>query len=454
MNGTSSTCAQMTDHSFTVALDQLSSTQGLDLQRIQPPTHDIHQWHTAEGAHVQFIANRDRPMFDLVLRFKAGSAFDGDKPGLAALTFELLDGARVAEQLQGVGAILKYKIARDYAMFMLRGLSLPALRARVMQLVTQIIARPAFGLPDFSAARKRLLDEQEASNDVDAMLLGAIEAHMFAGHPYATAHTGTTEGLARITQEQVATFHRQAYGSGNLEIGLVGDLSLEEAETLIAPLVQALPQHWMAITPPPLPITKGQTVHLEQPGSNTRIWLTLPLRAYPTDTDYPALLMVDKMLGANFESRLTTELRLRRGLTYAIQSVLVSRDAGCLWHIIWDTRPAYRDASLALVLDLITCFSEQGPTKAECEFALNHFAGQLLRLMADSAALAKGLTILGHRKHPADQLAHYLDKLAVLEPENIRQVARGMNLNEAFIVTAGPTVDQQPLPTIGEPASP
>ncbi|EKT4521637.1 insulinase family protein [Pseudomonas putida] len=460
MNVTSPTCTATADDTFALPLDKLASAQGLDLRHTQPLAHDIHHWHTKEGAHVQFIASPDQPMFDLVLRFRAGSALDGDTPGLAALTLYLLDqgtgeldAMQFVRRLEGVGAIMHRRISRDYAMITLRSLSMPALRGSAVRLIAQMVAHPAFRPDDFANIRQRLnLYHQSGPQDVVTILQNATEAHVFGTHPYATPPAGSPEGLARITLDHVKAFHRQAYTTNNLEIGLVGDLSPKDAQALVASLTQALPQHWTSIAPRPLPITRGHTVHLQRSGSNTTVLMTFPLRAAPTDTDYPALMMVNQILGASYESRLTAELRSRRGLTYRIDTILEPMDAGCMWQIVWDIEPSYRDASLALVSELIECFIEQGPTEAEYEFALNQFSGQLLRTMANSAILAKGLTILGNRKQPADHLASYLDQLAALEPEDIRQVARGVNLNEAFVVTAGPAVDQQPLPTIGEPA--
>jgi zinc protease len=54
-------------------------------------TPRIQTWETPEGVPVLFVAAPDLPMLDVRIAFQAGSARDGNQPGLAALTADLLD---------------------------------------------------------------------------------------------------------------------------------------------------------------------------------------------------------------------------------------------------------------------------------------------------------------------------------------------------------------------------
>lgn len=55
---------------------------------------EIQSWNTSNGARVLFVAAPDLPMVDVRVVFDAGSARDGDTPGLADMTNSLLnDGA-------------------------------------------------------------------------------------------------------------------------------------------------------------------------------------------------------------------------------------------------------------------------------------------------------------------------------------------------------------------------
>lgn len=455
------TCNPLAPDTFTETLANLASAQALDLDPFPLVKHDVQHWHTKEGTRVRFLASHERPMFDLVLRFKAGSALDGDTPGLAALALYALDqgtaqlnATQFTEQLEGLGAIMSRQVTQDCAIVTLRSLNTPDLRTCALRLITEMVARPAFRPDDVAKISARLVGAQQGSlQPLHVRLFDATMGQLLAGHPYATPLAGTLDGLGSLAPDDVRAFHRQAYSANNLDIGLVGDLSREEAEALVNDLVQALPQQWAAVPPPTLPAPTAGPLHLGRPGASTQVLLTLPLHVWPQDEDYPALLMANEILGAGFESRLTAELRTRRALTYSIYAVLEPMDAGCLWQVSWDIAPEHRDASRVLVSNVLECFIAHGPTQAECDLALNQLAGKLMRGMADNAVLAKGLAAFSHQGLPANHLASYREKLAALTPEDIRQAARGwLDIKKAFFATLGPAVDQQPLPeppTIG-----
>ena len=82
----------------------------------------IQTWTTANGARVLFVPAPEIPMLDVRVVFDAGSARDGDKPGLMKLVNSLLsegagewDADRIAERLDGVGAQLGTGSLRDMA---------------------------------------------------------------------------------------------------------------------------------------------------------------------------------------------------------------------------------------------------------------------------------------------------------------------------------------------------
>ncbi|HEN8713350.1 M16 family metallopeptidase [Pseudomonas sp. GD03746] len=446
----------MTDTAV-AAMARLESTQGLDLEQHQPLPAQIQQWQTDEGAKVSFTPSHDRPIFDLALRFRAGSALDGNRPGLAALVLysldqgtEGLDAAQFAQAIEGLGAIMARQMNQDEAVITLRCLSLPALRTSALQLLTQMLARPAFREEAVAGIRERLLNYLGAMASTPVFGMShATMSHVFDGHPYATHWAGTPESLNQIDEQQLRDFHRRAYSANNLDIGLVGDLSRDEAQTLITELLQALPQHWAGQPPPPAPLPEALTRHQEHTASTTRATLTLLLPISPDKPGYAALTMLDEILGSGFESRLTQELRSRRTLTYTIRSSLKPFDAASLLQIEWDIAPEYRDASRDLISGMLACLREHGPSQAECDMACNQIAGRLHRTMVSNAELAESLATSSHLGQPADHFATYIQSLAALTPKDIREAARvWLSPAQEVFITVGPSHAQKSLPEL------
>ncbi|WP_085721768.1 pitrilysin family protein [Pseudomonas sp. B22(2017)] len=435
------------------AMANLESAKEIELGQVPPLQAAAECWQTAGGAKVSFIADHDRPMFDLALRFRAGNVLDGANPGLAAVTLYSLDqgtgeldAAQFAEQLAGYGAILSRRITDDSAVITLRCLSLPAIRASVMQLFTQMLAYPAFREPDVAKIRERLAFNRVRQGSHPLIrLTNTTMAHVFRDHPYAASATTTASGTVNV--EQIRDFHQKAYSANNLDIALVGDLSREDAEQLIDALTRALPQAWAAAAPPPLPEHPPLVQHLTATGSATRALLTLSSKASPSSPLFPALTLLNVILGTSYESRLTQELRTLRSLTYAIYSDLNPLDAACLLQIHWDIAPQYRDAAAALVSGIVACLRERGPSQAECDIAVNEIAAKLHHDLADSAKLAKALATYSHQGLPGDHLATFLDRLQSLTPANLREAGQVWLGNATqVLVTLGPESVQLPLP--------
>ncbi|MCP4994114.1 MAG: insulinase family protein, partial [Gammaproteobacteria bacterium] len=91
---------------------------------------NIQQWQTANGVKVLFVAAPDLPMVDIRMVFDAGSARDGDKPGISQMANSLLvEGAgewnadQIAERLESVGAEMSVGSLRDMAWVSVRTLT-------------------------------------------------------------------------------------------------------------------------------------------------------------------------------------------------------------------------------------------------------------------------------------------------------------------------------------------
>ena len=144
---------------------------------------DIQSWTTSNGARVLFVAAPDLPMVDVRVVFDAGSARDGDTPGLADMTNSLLnDGAgpwdadQIAERLEDVGAQLGIGSERDMAWASVRTLTEENAFERSMETLAAILARPNFEIDDLERVRKSMqtalrLGEQTAGHGGEKSLL-------------------------------------------------------------------------------------------------------------------------------------------------------------------------------------------------------------------------------------------------------------------------------------------
>jgi len=433
----------------------LVSAQGVDLDLFEPIDTQVKAWTTDSGTAVKFVEARGLPIVDIVLQFRAGTTQDTVLPGLASLAFYMLDegsqqhtATQQAEQLERLGAVMEKQIRLEHATLSLRSLSTEALFDPALALFIDLVARPAFTADALAKIKSQLL-RHSASREHHPRLRARSEAfrHMFSGHQYGNPLGSTEQGIDQATPEDLRRFHQRAYCASNLDIVVVGDLSLAQAQAVSQQISQALPQGWSAIELPATAPAAGTTLNVEQPGASTAVLIALPMSMPANHPQYPALVLASEVLGSGIASRLMNELRHRRGLTYGIYTRVNALSAGGLFSAEWDIAPEYVEGSQVLVETLLREFIEQGPTQAELQVARKQLAGQLLRDVAQNKLLAALLTQINHQRQPADFLDSYIERLARLTPADVRAVMqRQLDLSQAVRVSVGPPTEQQPLP--------
>ncbi|WP_341303967.1 pitrilysin family protein [Pseudomonas sp. TMP25] len=424
----------------------------------QPPSRrdlNIQTWQTAEGAKVLFVEARELPMFDLQLTFAAGSSHDDGSAGLALLTNAMLnegvpgkDVGAIATGFENLGANFGNGAFRDMAIASLRSLSAAEQREPAMQLFNQVIGQPTF--PDDALARikNQLLAGFEFQKQNPGKLASlALFERLYGTHPYAHPSDGNAESIPAISREQLQAFHAKAYTANNAIIALVGDLSRSDAEALASAVSAALPQGpaLPRIAQPQEP--KAGLQHIEFPSNQTHLMIA-QLGIDRRDPDYAALYLGNQVFGGGgFGTRLMTEVREKRGLTYGVYSGFSAMQARGPFMINLQTRAELSDGTLQLVKSMLADFIANGPTEQELNNAKRELAGSFPLSTASNAAIVGQLGSMGFYDLPLSYLEDFMRDVQALTVEQVKTaVAKRLDVNALVIVTAGPTVTQKELP--------
>ncbi|MBB3103443.1 M16 family metallopeptidase [Azomonas macrocytogenes] len=447
--------AQPASQSAFVAADRLESLASLSKDSLARRKLDIQDWKTAEGARVLFVEAHELPMFDLRLTFAAGSSRDGDVPGLALLTNAMLnegipgkDVTAIAEGFEGLGADFSNGTYRDMALVSLRSLSMPDKREPALALFGQVLGQPTFPEESLVRIRNQLLAGFEQQQQNPAKLASHdLFRQLYGTHPYNHPSDGTPESVPGIGIKQMQDFYARAYAAGNVVIALVGDLDRQEAEAIAAQVSSSLPKG-PALPPLPEPAKPVAERHrIEFPSQQTHL-LFAQLGITRADPDYAALFLGNQILGGGgFGTRLMEEVREKRGLTYGIYSGFTPMAAKGPFMINLQTRADQSEGTLELVRQLVRDYLEQGPTQAELERNKREIAGSFPLSMASNADIADQLGSIGFYNLPLTFLEDFMAQIQTLTVQQVKDALnRHLSANDFVIVSAGPTVDQQPLP--------
>ncbi|PPK37008.1 peptidase M16 [Pseudomonas laurylsulfatiphila] len=443
----------------TIATPKKPTLQSLKEPQI-PAIHrtlSIKGYKTHSGTKILFIRTPGLPMFDALVSFAAGSAHTPHQPGLAAVTFSLLNEGVAGKDVNAIqatfdnlGARMDMGIGQDRTWFSLRSLSDESRRAPALELFAQVLGKPLLPEASLPAVKSQLqyfldLEDQSHATQSRQMNLGQL----FPDHGYAQSLYGTRAGLASITRTQAQDFHREAYAAGNAQITLVGDLTEEEAQRIGTQISAALPlgpatAAIQSVTSPTAP----SLLRVERPSAQAYLRLVQPsvLRSSP---DYDALQMAMRV----FTNRLSNELRERRGLTYHVEAGLSALQVQGLLTIRLQTPPEQADAVLAHIKTMFSDFLAQGPTQEELDDSQQQLAGSAPLNSATNAQILNQLYAISAHNLPLDldfstQAALKLNLASIKTALN-----RHYHAEQWRVVILGPKADQQPLPAPIESAT-
>src|SRR3990167_7591497 len=414
------------------------------IERTPAKAHRIHiqSWQTPKGATVMFVESPEIPMLDVRLVFNAGSARDGNLPGLANLTNGMLsEGAGVADvdqiarHFEGLGARLDNGAYRDMAVVSLRPLSDPQYREPALSLFSDVVAHPTF--PEDSLERLRnqlLLSLQYEKQDPGSQVAKAFFQQLYPDAPY-----GTQESLPRVTVTEMKAFHQRYYVSRNLVMAMIGAISRQEAEKIARQLDAQLPEGSAApALPAPAALAKAVEHHIEFPSSQTHI-LAGSLGVKRGDPDWYPLYVGNEILGGSgFASRLNQVIRQDHGLVYSVYSQFAPMAVAGPFMMGLQTRNEQAAEALQLLDQTVRDFVAKGPTDKELASAKQNLLNSFPLQTASNGSIVDYLGMIGFYKLPLDYLERYPQEVEKVTAADIRAAfARVVQADKLLTVTVG-----------------
>lgn len=288
---------------------------------------DIQEVTSPGGIRAWFVEDHSIPVLALQFAFRgAGSVLDpADKQGLARMLSNTmdegagdLDSQSFQKELMDLSISLHFGASRDD--FTGEVKTLTKNRARALELLTLALTKPRFDDEPVNRMRDGNKSRIRASlSDPDWIAARLLNDIAFAGHPYAQNSGGTLTTLDNITAEDLRAFHKNYIGKNHLVVGVAGDITKEELAAILDQVFGALPDLPPPVAAPALELQNTNTVSLFSKEIPQTIIEVLQPGINEKDPDYQTAQIMNFVLGSSgFGSRLTEEIREKRGLTYGI----------------------------------------------------------------------------------------------------------------------------------------
>jgi zinc protease len=285
------------------------------------------------GLRVCSVEHHSVPVITFILQVDSGSGADPDQlEGLAALVADMADegtgtlsALEVSDALSRIGADYDVDVGGDATEFSLT--TLTRFASRGASLLADMVTRPRLMESDFARVRQLRLDRLRQLKDVASAVAEQTFLRLVYGpHPYAHLAIGTDAGLRRVTPDDVVAFHARAFESSRATLIVCGAMRhedlLKQAEDAFGGWASsgadAIGRLASEVEPIGTPVTRLAVVEREAAAqSELRIGHLSTRRVTP---EYPALLVMNAVLGGQFVSRVNLKLREEKGYTYGART--------------------------------------------------------------------------------------------------------------------------------------
>lgn len=410
---------------------------------------NIHHWQTSQGAAVYFVENHDLPIIDISTNFAAGSARDGDKSGLAGITRYLmtlgaagLTDQQISNGIADVGAILGGELDADRAGLKLRTLSSAREQQAALDIYINILHKPDFPEAILSREKARIIAGlKEAATQPASIANKTFMKALYGNHPYAVEEEGAPEAVSALQRDDLQKFYQQYYGAKNAVIALMGDMTPEQAKAIAERISSGLPD---SLAAGQLPAVEYPQTAVERriphPASQSHILLGYP-GVKRGDADYFALYVGNYILGGGgFVSRLTEEVREKRGLVYSVYSYFMPLQELGPFQIGLQTKRDQAEDALKLVRETLRKFISKGVTEAELKAAKQNIIGGFPLRIDSNSKILDYLSVIGFYKLPLNYLDEFNGKVDAVTAAQIQDAfSRRINPDNMVTVVVGGT---------------
>jgi zinc protease len=384
------------------------------------------------GLTVLHAERHNLPLVMLTLLVKAGMKDElAEESGLANLTASLLtEGTKsrtsiqLSDEKDYIGAGLGVSASDDYTT-----VSLSVLKKDIekgFELFSDILLNPVFPPEEINRLRELIKGSLKRSEESPSFVATKrFEEEVYGDHPYGRLASGTVEGLDRIEREDILEFYSRYFVPNNSILTVVGDISREELDSLIARRLK----DWQKAEVPargtsPMPEKGLKVVAIDKDLMQANIILG-HLGISRDNPDYYAFAVMNFILGGGgFSSRLMDTLRDRMGLTYGVYSSVPTGLEPGLFKVEVQTKNESASTVVEEILKEIRGIREEGVTEEELSDAKAYLSGSFPRRLDTMSKIVWFLSTVEFHGLGLDYMEKFPDYINAVTRDDVKRVAR------------------------------
>ncbi len=394
---------------------------------------DIQTVKSAKGISAWLVEDHSVPVISVRFTFVgAGAVNDPDaKQGLSQILSNTLDeGAGDMDSKAFQGALNDHSISLGFSSsrddFGGSVKTLSKHQDKAFDLLALALTQPRFD----KEAVARMIESNLTrirSNMTDPEWMNArlTNSVIFDGHPYAMNTGGTLSSLPRVTPDDLRAKFKTQLGQDNLMVSVAGDITKDQLAIMLDKVFGQIPEKSKVIQVADIKISDvpSETLY-RQDIPQTVINMTLA-GIGQDDPDYHVAEILDFVLGSSgFGSRLTEEIREKRGLTYGIYSNLSNMDHANVLSIGVSTKNESVGQVIDLTKEVMSGLAMAPISSQELKDAKTYLVGSVPLQLTSTDRISGAMMSLQRLHLPADYFDNRQVALGRVTAEDVLRVGR------------------------------
>jgi len=399
---------------------------------IQVP--EVQQVTLANGMKLFLLEDHELPLISVSARIRVGSIYEPpDKIGLAAVTGTVMrtggtlgrTGDEIDEQLELIAASVETGIGLNSG-----SASVSVLKKDIdvgLDILADVLMNPAFREDKIMLAKIQHQSSIARRNDnVGSIAAREFEKLIYGPESVYARHTEYAT-IGNISRDDLVAFHKKFFGPNNMMLGIWGDF---DTDIMIKKIEKAF-EGWEKVDTelpkvPPVEYEFPRTVNVVRKDdvnqSNIYLGHIGGLRSNP---DYFALILMNRILGSGFTSRLFRNVRSREGLAYSVFGIYSANyDFPGLFYVGCQTKSEATVKAIRAMTEEVRKMTETEVTDDELALAKDSYLNSFVFNFDTKGEIVGRLMTYAYYDYPLDFLQKAKENVEKVTKKDVLRVAR------------------------------
>jgi predicted Zn-dependent peptidase len=394
----------------------------------------VEQVTLANGMRLFLLEDHELPLINLSVRIRTGSIYEpAEKIGLASMTGQVMrtggtatmTGDEMDEELEAIAASVETGIGLNSG-----SASMSVLKGdleRGLSILADVLMNPAFREDKIQLAKMQAASAIARRNDQVGAVAGREFDKLIYGPESVYARHEEYATIGSITRDDLVAFHNRYFGPNNAMLAVWGDFDTKQ---MIDKIEKAF-ENWekVDLDLPKVPEVKYEfrkTVNVirKDDVNQSNVYLG-HIGGLRSDPDYFALIVMNRILGGGFTSRLFRNVRSREGLAYSVfGSYSANYDYPGEFYVGCQTKSESTVYAIRAMLREVEKMRESEVTDEELALAKDSFLNSFVFNFDTRGEVVNRLMTYEYYGYPADFLMRIKENVEKVSKADVLRVAK------------------------------